>query len=281
MTENYLSLNKKGQISIKADLAFIKIYPLLPKETLINEIPEKICNLVITKSKEEYDGLEPSTGSLNNCRGRWNEFSFLLSSHTSILENTKDIYLVKMPNESSIKFWEIYTRESRIVYEKLIFELKNKEIFIRCSNPDFVLIKRRVVEKFIPDEEDDLLYNLKRIYRNIKNKCEPSDVIAFISLKTSNRPDRRYQILYEANITKYASKYIHDEKHRLRFDVIGKSNESDTQVFKAPLLSSLTKFNIENLKEELEGIESCVIDSDTRISTKLELDKYWQRFSYI
>uniref|UniRef100_UPI0035CBB269 Cfr10I/Bse634I family restriction endonuclease n=1 Tax=uncultured Nostoc sp. TaxID=340711 RepID=UPI0035CBB269 len=116
MTENYLWLNKNGYISIKADIAFVKLYPLLPKETLINEIPEKICNLVVAKSKEEYHGLEPSTGSLNNCRGRWNEFSFLLSAHTSILENTKDIYLVRMPNESSLKFWEIYTRESRKIY---------------------------------------------------------------------------------------------------------------------------------------------------------------------
>ncbi|WP_375494156.1 Cfr10I/Bse634I family restriction endonuclease, partial [uncultured Nostoc sp.] len=113
------------------------------------------------------------------------------------------------------------------------------------------------------------------------NECEPSDVISFISLKTSNRPDRRYQILYEANITKYASKYIHNAKHRLRFDVIGKSNESDTQVFQAPLLSTLPKFNIENLEEELESLEPCAIDSDTRISTKLDLDKYWQRFSNI
>ncbi|BBD63449.1 type-2 restriction enzyme Cfr10I (plasmid) [Nostoc sp. HK-01] len=281
MTENFLFLNTDGNISVKADMAFIKLYPLLPKETLINEIHEKIYDLVVAKSKEEFNGLQPTPGSLNNCKGRWNEMSFLLTAHNSIIKNTNDIYLVKMPNESSLKFWQIYTHESRAVYEKLVSKLKNQGFFIRCSNPDFVLIKRRVVENFIPNEEEDLLSNLKDLYKNVKNKCEPSDVISFISLKTSNRPDRRYQILYEANITKYASQYIHNAEHRLRFDVIGRSNESDAQVFKAPLLSSIPIFRIENLEEELELLKSLAIDSDTNISTKIELDKYWEIFSSI
>ena len=41
------------------------------------------------------------------------------------------------------------------------------------------------------------------------------------------------------NVTKFASKYIHPPDCPLRFDVIGESNSSDLEVFKAPLMSTL------------------------------------------
>jgi Cfr10I/Bse634I restriction endonuclease len=150
---------------------------------------------------------------------------------------------------------------------------------MRCSTPDFVLIKRNILDS-IPKYSDINFFNqLKDLYKQIINKCEPSDIISFISLKTSNRPDRRYQILYEANITKYASKYIHNSSCPLRFDAIGESNSSDSEVFSAPLLCDLKQINVESFKFKSESAIHSAIDSDVNIYTLDDMNNYWKRFN--
>jgi Cfr10I/Bse634I restriction endonuclease len=218
----------------------------------------------------------PSGGSLNNCKGRWNEFSFTYSAHSSILEQAKDLYLVKLGNESSLKFWEIYSKKSRQDFEELLVKLKDKNIFIRCSTPDFVLVKKNLLKNIPRYSDSNFFESLKILHKEILNRCEPSDIVSFISLKTSNRPDRRYQILYEANITKYASKYIHTSHFPLRFDAIGESNDSDSEVFSAPLLCDLKKLNAHD--PESTSVIHSAIDSDVNIYTKDDMNNYWARF---
>jgi hypothetical protein len=117
---------------------------------------------------------------------------------------------------------------------------------------------------------------LLELYQHLKSKCKPSDVKSFISIKTSNRPDRRYQILYEATITKYASKHIHNINHPLRFDVIGNSTAQDTDVFSAPEILTLPQiFPFQDM--DLSQVKK-LIDSDEQITTKEELDRYWDRY---
>lgn len=103
----------------------------------------------------------------------------------------------------------------------------------------------------------------------------PHQVKGFISLKTSNRPDRRYQILSEANVTKFASRYIHDPEHKLRYDVIGESNPSDREVFSAPLMFTLPKSG-----NTITSVERA-INSEVNIKSGQELDRYWKRYEEI
>lgn len=212
----------------------------------------------------------PSGGSLNNCKGRWNEFSFLYSAHASILSQREDIYIVKMGNESSVKFWQLYKPDSRSRFIDFLETLREEDLVVRCSTPDFVLVRKSVIADSIPDSQElfgkSTFDELNNLYKKLINKCSPKDVISFISVKTSNRPDRRYQILYEANITKLASRYIHDESHPLQFHVIGTSNDSDAEVFRAPLLSSLP------------SVGGAIIDSDSKIITIDDINDFWRRF---
>ncbi|WP_088890512.1 Cfr10I/Bse634I family restriction endonuclease [Leptolyngbya ohadii] len=267
-TPNYLRV-ENGEVYVRAYEAFLSIYPLIPHDTPLDQISEVIRQMVIQEALSFYNKV-PSGGSLNNCKGQWNEFSYLYSAHCSILNQREDLYIVKMGNENSIKFWQLYKPNARRRFMDFLEDLKQRDLVVRCSTPDFVLVRRSIISTSIPYSQElfgrDLFDELKNLYKKLINRCEPEDVISFISVKTSNRPDRRYQILYEANITKLASKYIHSESQPLQFHAIGTSNDSDSEVFSAPLLASLP------------NIEGPIIDSDSQIITIDDLETFWKQF---
>jgi|GEM_PF-1998103 len=256
---------------------FEAIYPTLNLNGLsFLDIVNAIEEVVVQNSTQPV-----TQGSLNNCRGAWYELAFIMEAHQSILRSTEDLYLVKMGNENSIKFWEIYQKESRQRYDRLIemFSQRQEPIFVRCSTPDFVVISKNIIQDSasfnILQKISPSLQEINELYKVIKYKCSPEQVKGFISLKTSNRPDRRYQILVEANVTKFASRHIHDREYRLRYDIIGESNSSDTEVFRSPLMSTIP----------LEGNDIArverAIDSEVNITPGQELDKYWHRYEEI
>jgi hypothetical protein len=264
-------------MTIRKNDEFEAIYPTLNLNGLtFLDIVDRIEREVVEKSTQLI-----TQGSLNNCRGTWYELALIMEAHRSILQSTKNLYLVKMGSETSIKFWEIYQKESRQKYDLLvdIFKKREEPIFIRCSTPDFVMISRDIIRD---SSSSNILKNLSpplkeinELYKVIKNKCLPHQVKGFISLKTSNRPDRRYQILLEANVTKFASRYIHAPEHRLRYDIIGESNSSDREVFSSPLMCTLPR-SVSNVS----SVER-VIDSEVNILSGRELDKYWKRYEEI
>ena len=254
---------------------FEKIYPTLDLAGLtflqIVDLIEKVVR--------QKHGNEVTQGSINNCRGTWHELAFLMEAHRSVLRATKDLYIIKMATESSIKFWEVYTKNSRQEYQLLVDRLKQKDkpLFIRCSTPDFVVVCKDIINNStgskILQSQIPSLQEINQLYRVIKNNCRPDLVKGFISLKTSNRPDRRYQILVETNVTKFASKYIHTLDFPLRYDVIGESNPSDVEVFKAPLMSTLSSA----IGSDTEFVERA-IDDETHITSSTQLDSYWERY---
>jgi len=264
-------------MAISKNDEFEAIYPTLNLNGLtFIDIVNRIEKIVVQKSTEPI-----TQGSLNNCRGTWYELALIMEAHRSILQSTENLYLVKMGSETSIKFWEIYQKESRQKYDLLIdiFKKREEPIFIRCSTPDFVVISRDIIRDSsisnILQNSAPPLREINELYKVIKDKCLPHQVKGFISLKTSNRPDRRYQILLEANVTKFASGYIHEPEHRLRYDIIGESNSSDREVFSAPLMSTLPRSgnNITNVER--------AIDSEVNIRSARELDAYWKRYEEI
>jgi Cfr10I/Bse634I restriction endonuclease len=264
-------------MAIRKNAEFEAIYPTLNLDGLtFLDIVDRIEREV----RQKY-GSKVTQGSLNNCRGTWNELAFIMEAHQSILKSTENLYLVKMGSETSIKFWEIYQKESRQNYNLLIdiFKKREEPIFIRCSTPDFVVISRDIIRdsasSHILQNPSPPIKEINELYKVIKNKCFPHQVKGFISLKTSNRPDRRYQILLEANVTKFASKYIHAPDRRLRYDIVGESNPSDREVFSAPLMSTLPRSG--NNIASVEG----AIDSEVNINSGQELDEYWKRYEEI
>jgi Cfr10I/Bse634I restriction endonuclease len=274
-------LEKLVKTSINKYEEFDKIYHTLNLESNefdLVEIVDRIENEVIKKYSKPL-----TQGSRNNCRGTWHELAFIMEAHRSILQSTENLYLVKMGSETSIKFWEIYQKESRQKYDLLLnmFKKREEQIFIRCSTPDFVVISRDIIQDSssynILQNPSPPLKEINELYKVIKNKCLPHQVKGFISLKTSNRPDRRYQILLEANVTKFASRYIHEREHRLRYDVFGESNPSDRQVFCAPLMFTLPQDGSNINSNSIER----AINTEVTIKSRQELDEHWKRYEEI
>jgi hypothetical protein len=265
-------------MAIKKNDEFEAIYPTLDIEelTFLN-----IVDCIEQKVRQKY-GSVVTQGSLNNCRGTWNELAFMMEAHRSILRATKDLYIVKMGSENSIKLWEIYDLPSRERYEQLLAQLRHREhpIFIRCSTPDFVVLDRNIIanssKSEILESQAPAVSLVNELYKQIKNNCSPDRVKGFISLKASNRPDRRYQIVWEANVTKLVGTYIHQPSQKLRYDVISEeSNSSDKEVFCNPLMLTipLTTTNISAVER--------AIDSEVNITSGSQLDKYWERYAEI
>ncbi len=265
-------------MAIKKNYEFELIYPSLNLDGLtFLEIVDRIEQEV----RQKY-GPEIKQGAVNNCRGTWNELAFIMEAHRSILRTTTDLYIVKMGNESSIKLWEVYEPASRKRYEQLLAQLNQREqpIFVRCSTPDFIVIDRDVIansaKSDILESQSPSVTSVNELYKEIKNKCLPDLVKGFISLKASNRPDRRYQIVWEANVTKLVGSYIHQPSQKLRYDVISEeSNSSDKQVFCNPLMPT-----IQLAATDISEVER-TIDSEVNITSGNQLDEYWGRYAEI
>lgn len=265
-------------MAIRKNDEFEAIYPTLDLDGLtFLDIVDRIEREV----RQKY-GTEVTQGSLNNCRGTWNELAFIMEAHRSILRTTTDLYIVKMGNENSIRLWEIYEPAYRERYEQLLAQLKQREqpIFIRCSTPDFVVIDRNVIANSAKSDilasQSPSVTSVNELYKEIKNKCSHDRVKGFISLKASNRPDRRYQIVWEANVTKLVGSYIHQPNQKLRYDVISEeSNSSDKEVFCNPLMPT-----IQLLATDISAVERA-IDSEVNITSGNQLDRYWGRYAEI
>ncbi len=265
-------------MAIRKNDEFEAIYPTIDLDGLTFL---DIVDRIEQKVRQKY-GAEVTQGSLNNCRGTWNELAFIMEAHRSILRATTDLYIVKMGNENSIRLWQIYEPVSRERYEQLLVQLKQKEqpIFVRCSTPDFVVIDRDIIanspKSDILESQAPSVSSVNELYKEIKKKCLPDRVKGFISLKASNRPDRRYQIVWEANVTKLVGSYIHQPNQKLRYDVISeKSNSSDKEVFCNPLMPT-----IQLLATDIGTLERA-IDSEVNITSGSQLDKYWGRYAEI
>jgi hypothetical protein len=79
-------------MAIKKNDEFEAIYPTLDLDglTFLN-----IVDRIEQKVLQKY-GSTVTQGSLNNCRGTWNELAFMMEAHRSILRSTADLYIVKM-----------------------------------------------------------------------------------------------------------------------------------------------------------------------------------------
>lgn len=181
-----------------------------------------------------------SEGSLNNCHGRWTEAMFdalvwnVLYKYNS-RENAEDYYVyVKMPvrqnhpNESAKKKLEkVWTSllgpipQENIELRKQSLRRPEGEVKLESSNPDAIILKLKKTdcsEKWNPATlYEDLTEKPDKSFKAYKGKVLfDYQLIAFLSVKTSTRSDRRYQFIVEGNSTKglYAAAFDEPDNER-------------------------------------------------------------------
>lgn len=199
----------KGKVQINS----ITIYRELSSE-LIAKIEEnlsvsEIINWIKNKTKEAFKskyGTNPEVGALNNAAGRWNEFiaTSLLSEIVLEINQQTDacITIFSLPNsrlategsdEVSSKFLSLFSSDEFISpFKDQIFLPSPDYVIAEISNSELSKAAQALLKQQAKTPDSLAVYNL------LKGKLQLEEIKAAVSLKTSNRPDRRYQPLFEA-----------------------------------------------------------------------------------
>jgi hypothetical protein len=199
----------------KYQINSIVIYDILRNQInlKINE-DESIPNIIkwISDSTKtnfyELFGKFPETGALNNSVGRWNEFlaTSLLSElvvNTHLSDN-ECIVVLSLPN-STVRVGNI-PEFLKLFKESSIAMLSHNISGIFFPSPDYVVAA--IKNKDLIERAEYLLHaQIKNpesldLFNYLEGKLEFSEVKSVISLKTSHRPDRRYQPSFEAAMIK-------------------------------------------------------------------------------
>lgn len=160
----------------------------------------------------------PQVGALNNATGRWNELiatSLLSEIVFDINQDTEAcIAVFSLPNsrvqtegadEASSKFLNLFSN-NEFATEYALAKIKPFKDNIFLSSPDYIIavLQNKENSAFVQPllEQQARDPDSLAMYKFIKGKLRIEEVKAAISLKTSNRPDRRYQPLFEAAMIK-------------------------------------------------------------------------------
>lgn len=222
--QSWFTLKKQNTIAVNGKEVYKSLYlqinQKLKENIIISEIVDWIKGETIQKSQEIFSQ-KPTTGSLNNCLGAWNEYiaTTLLSEivielnqnnkhHTVIfaLPKTQIIGQEKSTKVSS-KFITLFNEQEFIISNQLAkFNYFKDKIFF--SSPDFIVavIEESETQNYLVinqllEKQAQQPYSLE-IYEYLKGKLKAAEIKAIISLKTSYRGDRRYQPLFEAAMIK-------------------------------------------------------------------------------
>jgi Cfr10I/Bse634I restriction endonuclease len=181
----------------------VKIHEDVPVSEIIQWISEKTKSQFLKSFQSK-----PETGALNNSIGRWNEFittSLLCDLSINMYDDEQKIFAVfSLPNstvklDNSPEFLKLFTKDS-------LLRLSHYSSQIFFPSPDYVVVTlgdssiaeqvRNLMATQIENPESLEIFNF------LKGKLEFEDVKSVISLKTSNRSDRRYQPSFEAAMIK-------------------------------------------------------------------------------
>ena len=190
-------------------------------------------------------------GGLSNARGEWLENILgLVFWNAAARESGGRTAIVKLPNANQLRFHNLFEPRSREYLEQLFESLAEDEIAMEMSNPDFICVTN------LPDEltpyfsseltmSSDTLEKLSSSYRMLAGKCDVDAMPFVLTVKTSTRPDRRYQMVHEANVVKTLMAHLAGRfwnRHlQLKFYVMvaGRVSDSDRKVLRNPATYSL------------------------------------------
>ena len=201
--------DKDGKTVIKSKEAFCYFYG----QSNHDNYREYINN--IKKGIKAYYP-EIADNAFNKCNGDW--YEWLISTACLSVKNKSDYLLINLPNSSQLDVTDLYIEE----VSNYVSDFKGKlsdtsSITLVTSNPDFVIVRKEFFLDCYPDFEElehnfidvEYLEVVDGFYNKIFKKCKFEDIVGYLSVKTSFRPDRRLQISHEGSLMK--ALYAHIE----------------------------------------------------------------------
>jgi len=154
-----------------------------------------------------------SREAFSNCRGTWFEWMISIDVYNYWCTTDSDFLMLPLPNIMRFDCATLYNPE----VSKYIFDLRKKlkeslDIELITSNPDFVIFDTSSLDIDIPRNvikqvDEESIGFIDNFFKNFIEKCKFEDIIGYMALKTSLRPDRRLQIVHEGSLTKAI--YVH------------------------------------------------------------------------
>jgi len=159
-------------------------------------------------SKIKSFHLPISSSALSNAHGDWYEWLLAIAAWNYCVENETAHLPLLTPNVTQFKIATLYNKKLSDLLEDLKEKLNLSEVQLISSNPDFVIIRRDLVKKVMPELKKigkidlNTIHNIDTAYQNFIYKCDFEDIVGYISVKASLRPDRRLQIPHEGSLMK-------------------------------------------------------------------------------
>ncbi|MFA5366694.1 MAG: Cfr10I/Bse634I family restriction endonuclease [Dehalococcoidia bacterium] len=149
-----------------------------------------------------------------NAHGNWYEWLIALSAWNLFARNVVNYIALPLPNITQFDVARLYEEN---LYE-LILDLRGKivdstNVELISSNPDFVIIDGTLAREVLDDIEEidnittENITRLQTRYLSLVHRCSFDQIIGYISVKFSLRPDRRLQIPHEGSLMKAI--YVH------------------------------------------------------------------------
>lgn len=200
------------------------------------------------------------TGALSNCHGDWYEWLLSMLATNFVIQNEVPFLLLQLPNISQFDVAKLYEPKLYEYIKDLRLKVaENSDVSLITSNPDFVIINTTNLDltEFglspINNFNPDLIKQLEDRYKFFIEKCSFDDIVGYLSVKTSLRPDRRLQISHEGSLMK--ALYVHlqtrdwilEPKGLKYFAASTKVSDADRKGLKTVATHSIT--NVQNEPE--------------------------------
>lgn len=181
-----------------------------------------------------------TTGAINNCRGRW--FEVILTYLCNYQVRNSDIFFLKLGTASEHSIFDIFQGTSEILGRLLV-----NGNSLNLSIPDLIVVdisnnaqmkkwKHELCCLSTRDNSIDITTSILSSYNLITaNPIEFKNCKALCSIKTSLRPDRKYQAMYEAEFVKAFQRRFFPE-----------SNYTPKYIMVGPLEARATRMILEN-----------------------------------
>ena len=174
------------------------------------DIPD--FNTILDKSEDlAKSEFGPTSEAIGNSRGAWYEWLLTVGAMNFCNDTRNNYLLISLPNITSFDFADLYFQKVR----GLISDLRKKaefysDVSLITSNPDYCIIRKPDWWEPIEMEtiDENTLEELDSLYNRFREKCSFTDIVGYLSVKTSLRPDRRLQLAHEGSLMKAIYKHI-------------------------------------------------------------------------
>lgn len=169
---------------------------------------------------------EVTRNALSNAHGDWYEWLIAIEAWNNFFATDLSDLAILLPNVSQFNVSDLYSKELAGLTNDLRDKLnENSDVQLISSNPDFVIINGSLARKILKANQPiseitvPAIRELQGVYKKFLHACEFHNIVGYISVKFSLRPDRRLQLSHEGSLMK--ALYVHLQTRQWILNPIG------------------------------------------------------------